>query len=201
VGAKEKRNMKIRVKAMLSSVVGVLCLAGAALAEFKPIKLDPVHSRIGFTASTLLFEVDGQFKKYEVLVDGDPSHPETAKVMVNIDSASIDTANAKRDEHLSSPDFFDVKKYPKISFVSDKVMPTPSGLEVTGTLDMHGKKKPLTIPFKVAKGKNGAGVDTVAYKGKLNLNRQDFGVGSDSVAAKISLEDEVSLDLLLVTFP
>ena len=57
------------------------------------------------------------------------------------------------------------------------------------------------MPFTVAKGKNGAGQDTVAYKGKLTINRKDFGVGSDSVAAKISLKDEVTLNLLLLTLP
>lgn len=71
---------------------------------------------------------------------------------------------------------------------------------MTGTLDMHGKKKKLTIPFRRVSGKNGAGVATTAFKGKLPLNRNDFGVGTDSIAAKISLEDEVALDLLLVAF-
>ena len=70
-----------------------------------------------------------------------------------------------------------------------------------GNLTMHGKTKLVSIPFKVAKGKNGAGVDTTTYKGKLTVNRNDFGIGTDSVAAKISLEDEVDLKLLIVTFP
>ncbi|MFT3928030.1 MAG: YceI family protein [Myxococcales bacterium] len=176
----------------------VTALVGVAFAEFKPLKLDTVHSRVGFTASTLLFSVEGRFNKYEVLVDGDPTKPAQAKVTVNIDAASIDTDNDKRDEHLSSPDFFDVKKYPKITFVSESITESASGLSVTGTLDMHGKKKKLTIPFKVARGKNGAGIDTVAYKGKINVNRNDFGIGAGSVAAKISLEDEVELELLIL---
>jgi polyisoprenoid-binding protein YceI len=65
---------------------------------------------------------------------------------------------------------------------------------------MHGKTKVVTIPFKVAKGKNGAGVDTTTYKGKLTIDRNAFGIGTDSIAAKISLEDDVDLKLLLVTF-
>lgn len=176
-------------------------MVAVVAAEFKPLKLDTTHSRVGFTGSTLLFDVDGHFNKYEVALDGDANKPTQAKVSVSIDAASIDTDNEKRDEHLSGPDFLEVKKFPKITFVSESVSEAGGMLNITGTLDMHGKKKKVTVPFKVAKGKNGAGQDTVAYKGKLTLNRKDFAIGSESVAAKISLEDEIALDLLFVTFP
>jgi polyisoprenoid-binding protein YceI len=184
---------------ILLALTGLL-LAATAAAEWKPIKLDTVHSRIGFTASTLLFDVDGRFGKYELHLDGDPAKPTDAKIKLVINAASIDTDNAKRDEHLSSADFLDAKKYPQITLVSESISQSGSTLNVTGTLDMHGRKKKLSIPFKVVKGKNGAGVDTTAFKGKLSINRNDFGVGAGSVAAKISLEDEVALDLLIVSF-
>jgi len=192
--------MKNRSKFVLGCLFAT-CLATVAAAEFKPLKLDAVHSRVGFTASTLLFDVGGRFGKYEITIDGDQAKPTEAKLSVNIDAASIDTDNQKRDEHLTSPDFLDVKKYPKITFVSESISESAAGLTVNGTLDLHGKKKKLSIPFKVARGKNGAGVDTVAYKGKLTIDRKDFGIGADSVAAKISLEDQVNLDLLFVTLP
>lgn len=175
--------------------------SSAALAEWAKANLDAVHSRVGFTASTVLFDVDGRFKDYKLLVDGDAKQPETLKIKVEIAASSIDTENAKRDEHLKSPDFFDVAKYPTIRFESTKVEQQGRTLNVTGKLDMHGKQQTLTIPFKIAQGKNGAGVDTVAYKGKLSLDRTTYGIGTDSVAAKISLEKEVELDLLIVTFP
>jgi polyisoprenoid-binding protein YceI len=73
-------------------------------------------------------------------------------------------------------------------------------LVVTGNLTMHGVSKLVSIPFKVVKGKNGAGVDATTYKGKLTLDRNDYGIGTDSIAAKISLEDEVEIKLLFVTF-
>jgi polyisoprenoid-binding protein YceI len=73
-------------------------------------------------------------------------------------------------------------------------------LIVKGNLTMHGTTKLISIPFNVAKGKNGAGVDTTTYKGKLTIDRNDFGIGTDSIAAKISLEDEVEIKLLIVTF-
>ncbi len=184
--------------ALVALVLGAL--AAVAVAEFKPLKLDPVHSRIGFTASTVLFDVHGQFKRYTVQVDGDPNQPEHAKVRVSIDAASLDTQNGTRDKHLSSPEFFDVKRYPKITFVSERIVQDGSDLNVTGPLEIHGVQKQVTIPFKVTKGKNGEGVDTTSFKGTLKLNRNDFDVGSASVAAKISLQDEVNLELLLVAF-
>jgi polyisoprenoid-binding protein YceI len=69
-----------------------------------------------------------------------------------------------------------------------------------GTLEMHGVKKDLTLAFEPAFGKNGAGVDTWSYEATFQLRRSDFGIGADSVAAKISLKDPVEVDLMLVGF-
>lgn len=191
--------MKTWTKVTLT-VAALLLSSALSVADWKPVKLDTVHSRIGFTASTLLFDVHGSFTKYDVQVDGDPAKLPSVKVSVSIDAASIDTHNVKRDEHLMSPDFLDVKKYPKITFVSESISQSGNTVTVTGTFDLHGHKKKVTIPFKKASGKNGAGVDTTAFKGTLQINRNDYGVGSSNVAAKISLEDTVVLEVTLVTF-
>jgi len=175
-------------------------VGSTAFAAFAPLKLDRVHSKVSFTASTLIFDVDGEFGEYSVQIDGDPSKPETVKVEASIDVASINTQNAKRDTHLKSPDFFDAAKHPKIRFASVGVKAKGGQLIVKGNLTMHGTTKLVSVPFKVAKGKNGAGVDTTTYKGKLTIDRNDFGIGTDSIAAKISLEDEVEIKLLIVTF-
>jgi polyisoprenoid-binding protein YceI len=180
--------------------LGILFVGSTAFAAFAPLKLDRTHSKVSFTAATVIFDVDGEFGEFSVDIDGDPSKPETVKVEASIDVASINTHNAKRDDHLKSPDFFDVAKYPKIRFTSIGVKSKGSQLIVKGNLTMHGKTKLVSIPLKVAKGKNGAGVDTTTYKGKLTIDRNDFGIGTDSIAAKISLEDEVEIKLLVVTF-
>lgn len=193
--------MKQSVRYALAVALGSILVTSAALAAYTPLKLDTVHSKIGFTASTLLFDVDGEFEEYEVEVDGDPSKPERVKVRAVIDVASIDTENTKRDNHLKSTDFFDAETHPKITFASTDVKAKGNEITVKGNLSIRGKTKPVTIPFKVAKGKNGAGVDTATYKGTLTIDRNDFGVGTDSVAAKISLKDEVDIKLLIVTFP
>lgn len=173
--------------------------ATTAHADYHPVKLDTVHSRLGFEASTLLFDVPGEFERYRVELDGSVDKPEKAKLRVVIETASIDTDNKQRDEHLRKADFFDAKRYPTITFTSRKMARSGDTLKVTGTLDMHGVKRELTIVFKIRSGKNGAGVPSTAYKGTLVIDRTAFGIGQDSVAAKISLEDDVELELLLVT--
>ena len=190
--------MKYRFGSALFAALGVVLFAAPALAA--PLKLDRTHSKVGFTAETLLFDVDGEFADYTIDVEGDPSKPGKAKVKVTVNVGSIDTDNDKRDGHLKSSDFFDAKNHPTITFESTSIKAKGKQLIVRGNLTMRGRTKPVTIPFKVAKGKNGAGVDTTTYKGKLTIDRNDFGVGTDSVAAKISLEDDVDLRLLVVTF-
>jgi len=195
-----EKSMKHAVRNVLGATLGLLLVSSTAFAAFSALKLDRTHSKVSFTAATVIFDVDGEFGDFSVDIDGDPNKPETVRVEANIDVASLDTQNAKRDDHLKSPDFFDAAKYPKIRFASTGVKAKGSQLVVKGNLTMHGKTKLVSIPFKVAKGKNGAGMDVTTYKAKLTINRNDFGIGTDSIAAKISLEDEVELQLLIVTF-
>jgi polyisoprenoid-binding protein YceI len=195
-----EQSMKYAVRNAFGAALGVLLVSSTTFAAFSALKLDRTHSKVSFTAATLIFDVDGEFREFSVDIDGDPSKPETVKVEASIDVASIDTKNEKRDDHLKSPDFFDAAKYPKIRFTSIGVKAKGSQLTVKGNLTMHGKTKLVSIPFKVVKGKNGAGVDVTTYKGKLTLDRNEFGIGTDSIAAKISLEDEVEIELLIVTF-
>ncbi|MGB5695388.1 MAG: YceI family protein [Polyangiales bacterium] len=192
--------MTLLTPKVLVLALGTFFLTSIALAAYSSLKLDTVHSKIGFTAGTVLFDVDGEFGEYSIEIDGDPQTPQSAKVRASIAVASINTQNTKRDKHLKSPDFFDAEKYPKIVFTSTSVQPKGSQLIVKGELAMHGKTEQVTIPFRIATGKNGAGVDTTTYKGKLTIDRNDFGIGTDSIAAKISLEDEIEIKVLIVTF-
>jgi polyisoprenoid-binding protein YceI len=192
--------MKHAVRKVLGATLGVLLVSSTSFAEFSALKLDRTHSKVSFTAGTVIFDVDGEFGDFTVDIDGDTNKPETVKVEANIDVASINTRNAKRDDHLKSPDFFDAAKYPKIRFASTGVKAKGSQLVVNGNLTMHGTTKLVSIPFEVAKGKNAAGVDVTTYKAKLTIDRNDFGIGTDSIAAKLSLHDEVEIRLLVVTF-
>ena len=183
----------------LGVVAALSLVSAAALAAYAPLELDRVHSKVGFTAATVLFDVDGQFTKYDVQIEGDAARPETVRVRATIDVDSIDTQNTKRDNHLKSDDFFDAAKHPKITFTSTSIKGRGDQVTVKGNLSMRGKTKLVTIPFKVARGNNGAGIPTTTYKGKLTVDRNDFGIGTDDITAKISLEDDVDIKLVIVT--
>lgn len=183
-----------RVLAALLIAVSLPAFAGDR--TFTP---DTIHSRIGFTAKTL-FKVEGSFTKYTAEISGDPDSLENAKVRFTIDTASVNTENGSRDNHLRSADFFDAAKYPAITFTSRSIWKQDGRLMVGGTLDMHGVKKDLVIPFDQTFGQNGAGNDTWSYEGEIKINRDDWGVGGADIVAKIGLKKEVALDIQLVGF-
>lgn len=177
-----------------------LLLALPLAAQTKTFRLDENHTVFGFKASTLLFDVPGRFMAFKADIQGDPASLEGVKVRIDIDAQSINTANKGRDEHLRSADFFDVAKYPKITFTSSDVRKEGDRVRVQGTLQLHGVSKDLVLSFEPAEGMNGAGVRTWSYRTTLPLDRLEFGVGAESVAAKISLKRQVELNLLLVGF-
>ena len=185
---------------LLRSILPALLLALPLLAQTRVFRVDDTHTVLGFKASTLLFDVPGRFTHYKADIQGDPASPAGAKVLLDIDTRSIDTANNARDEHLRSADFFDAAKYPKITFISREVRREGERVVVRGTLVMHGSTRDLDLAFLAAEGMNGAGTHTWSYRGTLPLDRLDFGIGAESVAAKISLKRQVELDLLLVGF-
>lgn len=187
----------MRLPALILSALALLSPLAAGTKTFTP---DTNHSFFGFKASTLLFDVPGRFQKYKLNIEGDPADLSTVNIRVELDTKSINTANKMRDDHLRTEDFFDVAKYPKIVFRSRKAWREGDKIQVQGILDMHGVEKPLQITFTEATGINGAGTPTWSYKATLPISRKDFGIGADSVAAKISLKDEVDLNLLLVGF-
>ncbi|HEY3400905.1 MAG TPA: YceI family protein [Geothrix sp.] len=182
------------------SLLPALLLALPLLAQPRVFRVDDTHTVLGFKASTLLFDVPGRFTRYKADIEGDPASLEGVKVRLDIDAGSINTANTTRDEHLRSPDFFDAAKHPKITFTSRDVRRDGDRVLVRGTLVMHGVSKDLELPFVAAEGVNGAGARTWSYRATLPLDRLVFGVGAESVAAKISLKRQVDLDLLLVGF-
>ncbi len=184
----------------LLTLLPALLLAPSLMAQGRVFRVDDNHTVLGFKASTLLFDVPGRFTRYKADIQGDPATLDGAKVRLEIETRSINTANSNRDDHLRTPDFFDAAKYPKITFTSQEVRKDGDRLKVHGILTMHGVSKDLDLSFVAAEGMNGAGTPTWSYRASLPLDRLDFGVGVDSVAAKISLKRQVELDLLLVGF-
>jgi polyisoprenoid-binding protein YceI len=111
--------------------------------------IDTAHSSVGFVARHMgLSKVRGQFTSFRGEVEGDPSNITTAKARFEIDTASVDTGNADRDGHLKSPDFFDVEKYPTMTFVSRSIETDGDDYKVTGDLTIKGQTRPVELTYE-----------------------------------------------------
>ncbi|MCI0669189.1 MAG: YceI family protein, partial [Myxococcaceae bacterium] len=133
----------MNVKSLLAAAV--LCLPSLALGA--SYEIDPVHSSANFNIKHLMVAtVRGEFTKVSGTVTLDEKDPKKSVVEATIDAASIDTHEAKRDNHLKSPDFFDVAKFPTLTFKSTDVKKLGKGkYEVKGDLTMHGVTKPVVL--------------------------------------------------------
>src|SRR5437773_5744452 len=113
-------------------------------------KFDHSRSTIGFTVHQFLGTTHGKFAKFDGKIDIDRERPENSSVTARIDVRSIDTGIVKRDNHLRSPEFFAVEKYPDIMFKSRSVKQTgPQAGDIVGDLTMHGVTKPITLHVKL----------------------------------------------------
>ena len=160
--------------------------------------IDKPHTDISFTVTHLaITKVHGRFNDFDGTVKVDGKKPENSSVEFAIKAASIDTGNAQRDTHLKSKDFFDVEKFPEITFKSTRVAKKGSGYVAAGTLTMHGVSKPVALPFTVAgpiKGIEGGthlGVSTA-----LDVKRSEFGVSAYPGAVGDVVSISIELDLL-----
>jgi polyisoprenoid-binding protein YceI len=145
--------------------------------------IDPLHSRVGFSIRHVMVnDVHGQFKDFSGTIKVDEKNIPRSSVEFTAKVASIDTAVPKRDEHLRSPDFFDAKKYPNLTFKSNRIERTANGFKAYGTFTMHGVSKPLVIPFTV-RGPIDDGWDSwrAGITSTLYINRLDYGVKYNQV--------------------
>jgi polyisoprenoid-binding protein YceI len=138
--------------------------------------IDQSHSRVGFKVRHKMVSwVAGQFDGFSGTIEFDPGDVESTRVKAEIDPASVNTSNPKRDGHLKGPDFFDVGAFPSLTFESTSVekIAKDGSFTVVGNLTMHGVTKPAHLLFgpvsPLVGGKRG-----VAVTG--SLNRQDFGI-------------------------
>jgi polyisoprenoid-binding protein YceI len=184
-----------------SLIVPALMASQLVFAEAKIVegtyKIDAAHSKLGFEVPHLVVSsVEGKFTDFEGTIVVDPKL-EKSKVELTAKTASIDTSNKDRDEHLKSPDFFDVKKFDKLTFKSKKVSGTPEALKVEGDLTMHGVTKPVTLDGKYTGAvKDPWGNERIAFKATTKIKRQDFGlVWTKVVEAGPVVGDEITIDL------
>lgn len=170
--------MKRRSLPLAALIAGLLTLACQAQAKPTTWDIDPAHSQVAFTIRHIFSRVPGHFGTFSGTIQFDPDSPGTGSVQVEIDANSINTSVEKRDNHLRSADFFDVAKYPKITFVSTGVKDLGGGkLEVTGNLTMHGVTKPVTLATVVlGSGPSMQGQLRAGFEATSKLDRTAFGI-------------------------
>jgi polyisoprenoid-binding protein YceI len=162
-------------------ILALFCCVGATLpaeAAKKEFAIDKSHTSIGFTVSHMtISKVHGNFADFSGAVVFEEDDVTKSKVKVEIVTASINTADKKRDKHLRNKDFFHADKFPKITFESKKVVKTKDGFEVTGPLSMRGKSKQVMIPFKVLGPVTDPwGNERLGIEGGLTIDRRNWGI-------------------------
>ena len=165
----------IRTSLVLTVFAALPLLAQAPATE--TFTADKNHSTAIFKVRHMMANVVGQFRDFNANVDIDRANPEKSSVEFTIQATSIDTGNPNRDNHLRSPDFFDVAKYPTITFKSTAVTPkSKTEFEVAGDLIMHGVTQHVKLPVtflgfaKTAKG------EKAGFEIETKLNRKDYNV-------------------------
>ena len=133
----------------LVAAIALVSLSSAILAN-ETYRFDPSGSAIGFSVHQFLGNTQGKFTKFNGKIDVNREHPENSSVTAQIDVRSIDTRIKKRDDHLRSAEFFNVDKYPQITFKSRSVKQTgPQSGDILGDLTIHGVTKPITLHVKL----------------------------------------------------
>lgn len=185
--------------------IGTVTLArqgGTELPPPGPWTIDPAHSSVGAVAQHLgISSVHGRFTEFAGRIEIAPDEVEKSRVEAVIRAASIDTGNGMRDEHLRSPDFLDVGKYPEITYRSTGL--TPAGLDrwtVHGELTLHGVARPVDLGLTyLGTGSDPWGGTRAAFRATTRLRREDFAMNYNQVVqagiAAIGTTLRVELDV------
>jgi len=181
------------------TLIAPLVLVAAAAAQAGTWQIDPNHSAAQFSVRHLgVSTVRGAFTKVTGSAKYDPADPAHASLDATIDTASVDTRVEMRDNDLRSPHFFDVQKYPTITFHSKATkVAGPGKLLIVGDLTIHGvtKEVVLDVDGPSAPIKDPWGNQRIGASATTKINRQDFGVSgaSGAVGDEISITIDVEL--------
>jgi len=176
-------------------------IANSLAAQIQSWRIDPSHSSAGFAVRHLgISTVRGDFNKVSGKVLYYPAEVGKSSIEATIDAATIDTRIETRDKDLRGPDFFDVEKYPVITFKSKRIEAAGAGkLRVTGDLTMHGVTKEVVMdvdgPTPPVKDPS-SGVTRMGAAATTKINRRDFGI--EGATATVADEVQITLDVELI---
>jgi polyisoprenoid-binding protein YceI len=193
--------MKNPIKNLVTVVAAVVTLGLPAFALAEVWQIDQDHSNVGFKVRHMMVSnVKGDFGKFNGVVDIDNKDLTKSKVSVTIETASVNTGVTKRDDHLKSADFFEVAKYPTMTFVSKKVAKAGKDkLKVSGLLTLHGVTRDVVLDVE---GLSGASKDPWGNlrrgaSASTRISRKDFGLVWNAAleTGGVAVADEVLISL------
>ncbi len=159
-----------------------LLLPALAAAEPVTYKVDTDHSGVGFSIRHFVSNVSGRFRDFDGVIKYDKANPAASSVEFTVKTASIDTSNNDRDEHLRTKDFFDAQKFPTLTFTSTKVVAKDANtLDVTGNLTMHGVTKPITFPVSVLGMVKTPKGEKAGFETNFKVDRKEYGITWNNV--------------------
>jgi polyisoprenoid-binding protein YceI len=181
----------------LLALAAALTVSTQAFAATETLNLDASHTRVGFSIRHFFTQVRGEFKNVSGTIALDQANLNASKVNVEIETASINTNNERRDNHLRTDDFFAAEKNPKITFVSKSIAIKDNKGTMTGDLTMRGVTKPITLDVEVG-GIGKVGPGTIAgFSASGKVNRKDFGILWNKTLDQgaTMLSDDVTLEI------
>lgn len=188
-------------KTLLTILVCSITLV-AQVSTGKPYPIDMNHSNVGFSVPIMngLSKVKGKFTDFTVTLNVDEKDITKSSVNVVIKATSIDTGIENRDKHLRTADFFDVEKYPDITFQSSRIEKKGKQFIAHGPLTVHGVTKDIALPFTVTGTSESADKTkkSVGYSASIVLNRRDYGINWNHRVPGF-VGDNITVDIDLIT--
>jgi len=178
---------------------GILALAGSmATAQTSTWVSDPAHSEVDFSITHLaISNVHGRFGKVAATLVYDQADVTKSTVTATIDISTIDTSEDARNNHLKTPDFFDLAKFPTATFVSTSVAKSGNGLVVNGNLTLHGVTQPVVLNVEGPTGPV-QGMDHKQHSGfsaTTTISRTAFGIGTKFPGTMVGDDVKLTIDL------
>jgi len=191
------------LKRIILPVLLFATVVAAQNGSSRPYPIDNNHSTVGFSVPILggLSQVKGKFTDFAITINNDEKDITKSSVSVVIKATSVDTGIEGRDRHLRTADFFDVEKFPEITFKSEHIEKKGKQYIAHGPLTMHGVTKPIALPFTVT-GTFKNPTDNkmaVGYSAKMVLNRRDFGINYARKDNPTFVGDNITIEIELVT--
>ncbi|MFZ0413564.1 MAG: YceI family protein [Candidatus Acidiferrales bacterium] len=186
---------------LLAALPQVLSAAPSTKSAAKTYRVSKTYTTLSFTATKwMVFKEEGTFQDYGGTLTYDPVNPSASSIDVTVQAASLDTRNSTRDGVLRSDDFFDVAKYPTLSFRSTRVTPAGSdSLSVAGDLTIHGVTKQVTVPVNIVGARVMPGIgDFAGFETTFTIDRREFGVlGTRWSGNTVAIDPEVVIHLII----